>query len=124
MQELQTRHPYDYYYRPSMALRPPPPRAVASELWLGPRKAMLGPWIDVQPEPMDTPRTRLMADHLWQGDEPMDDLVAAFRNMGSAGGRRMLNQALAHGIDSVDEPLPELVNLFARLDNPPEWYDP
>ncbi|MEV6772397.1 oxygenase MpaB family protein [Nocardia sp. NPDC051030] len=124
LNELQTRHPYDYCYRPGMELRPPPPRAVPSELWLGPRKAMLGPWIDVRPEPMDTPLTRLMADHLWQGDEPMDDLVAAFRNMGSAGGRRMLNQALAHGIDSVDEPLPELVNLFARLDNPPQWYDP
>ncbi|GAB4586887.1 oxygenase MpaB family protein [Nocardia sp. IFM 10818] len=117
-------HPYDYYYRPGMPLRPPPPRAVASELWFAPRKAMLGPWIDVRPEPVDTPRTRLMADHLWQGDEPMDELVAAFGRLGSAGGRRMLNQALEHGIDSVDEPLPELVNLFARLDNPPSWYDP
>ncbi|WP_067689127.1 oxygenase MpaB family protein [Nocardia jejuensis] len=118
------RHPYDYYYRPGMPLRPPPPRAVASELWFGPRKAMLAPWIEVRPEPADTPRSRLMADHLWQGDEPMDQLVAAFGRMGSAGGRRMLNQALAHGIDSVEEPLPELVTLFAHLDTPPDWYDP
>lgn len=118
------RHPYDYYYRPGLPLRPPPPRAVPSELWFEPRKALLGPWIDVRREPVDTPRTRLMADHLWQGDEPMDELVAAFRRMGSAGGRRMLNQALEHGIDSVVEPLPELVNLFARLDDPPAWYDP
>ncbi|MFI1914159.1 oxygenase MpaB family protein [Nocardia sp. NPDC020380] len=118
------RHPYDYYYRPGLPLRPPPPRAVPSELWFEPRKALLGPWIDVRREPVDTPRTRLMADHLWQGDEPMDELVAAFRRMGSAGGRRMLNRALEHGIDSVDEPLPELVNLFARLDDPPAWYDP
>ncbi|MGW4243709.1 oxygenase MpaB family protein [Nocardia sp. NPDC004722] len=125
-QELEaTRpHPYDYYYRPGQPLRPPPPRAVASDLWFEPRKAMLGPWIDVRREPVDSPRTRLMADHLWQGDEPMDELVAAFRRMGSAGGRRMLNQALAHGIDSLDDPLPEMVNLFARLDNPPDWYDP
>ncbi|MFJ4657280.1 oxygenase MpaB family protein [Nocardia sp. NPDC088792] len=118
------RHPYDYYYRPGLPLRPPPPRAVPSELWFEPRKALLGPWIDVRREPVDTPRTRLMADHLWQGDEPMDELVAAFRRMGSAGGRRMLNQALEHGIESVDEPLPELVNLFACLDDPPAWYDP
>ncbi|MBL1074153.1 DUF2236 domain-containing protein [Nocardia sp. 2] len=116
-------HPYDYYYRPGMALRPAPPRAVASELWFEPRRAMLSPWLDVRREPVDTPRTRLMADHLWQGDEPMDALVAAFRRMGSAGGRRMLDRALCHGIDSVEEPLPELVNLFARLDNPPGWYD-
>ncbi|MFE4458019.1 hypothetical protein ACFROC_11765 [Nocardia tengchongensis] len=26
-------HPYDYYYRAGMPLRPPPPRAVASDLW-------------------------------------------------------------------------------------------
>ncbi|MEC3957803.1 oxygenase MpaB family protein [Nocardia sp. CDC153] len=117
-------HPYDYYYRPGLPLRPPPPRAVPSDLWFAPRKAMLGPWIDVRREPVDTPRTRLMADHLWQGDEPMDALVAAFGRLGSAGGRRMLNQALAHGIDSLDDPLPELVDLFARLDNPPDWYDP
>ncbi|WP_433561341.1 oxygenase MpaB family protein [Nocardia sp. CA-151230] len=122
--EARRSHPYDYYYRPGLPLRPPPPRAVPSELWFEPRKAMLGPWIDVRPEPVDTPRTRMMADHLWQGDEPMDALVAAFRRLGSAGGRRMLNHALAHGIDSVENPLPELVNLFALLDNPPDWYDP
>lgn len=118
------KHPNDYYYRPGLPLRPPPARAVPSDLWFEPRKAMLGPWIDVRPEPVDTPRTRLMADHLWQGDEPMDALVAAFGRMRAPGGRRMLDQALAHGIDSLDEPLPELVNLFALLDNPPDWYDP
>ncbi|UGT44579.1 DUF2236 domain-containing protein [Nocardia yamanashiensis] len=117
-------HEYDYYYRPGMALRPPPPRAVASDLWLEPRRAMLSPWIDVRREPVETPRTRLMADHLWQGDEPMDRVVASFRQLGAAGGRRMLNQALAHGIDSVAAPTPELVELFERLDNPPDWYDP
>ncbi|WP_433590624.1 oxygenase MpaB family protein [Nocardia sp. CA-145437] len=117
-------HPYDYPYRPGMPLRPAPPRAVPSDLWFEPRKAMLGAWIDVRREPVETPRTRLMADHLWQGDEPMDALVAAFGRLGSAGGRRMLNQALTHGIDSLDDPLPELVNLFALLDDPPGWYDP
>ncbi|WP_153809612.1 oxygenase MpaB family protein [Nocardia sp. SYP-A9097] len=30
-------HPFDYYYRPGMSLRPPPPRAVASELWYEPK---------------------------------------------------------------------------------------
>ncbi|WP_067542283.1 oxygenase MpaB family protein [Nocardia crassostreae] len=124
IRSTEGEHRYDYYYRPGMPLRPPPPRAVPSDLWLEPRKALLGPWIDVRREPVETPRTRLMADHLWQGDEPMDDLVAAFRRLGSAGGRRMLNQALRHGIDSVDDPLPELVNLCARLDTPPSWYDP
>ncbi|MCU1645464.1 MAG: hypothetical protein JWN03_5739 [Nocardia sp.] len=124
VQPVDGRHPYDYFYRPGMPLRPPPTRAVASELWFEPRKAMLSPWLDVRLEPVETPRTRLMADHLWQGDELMDEVVAAFRRLGTAGGRRMLTQALAHGIDSVDDPPAELVNLFARIDNPPDWYDP
>ncbi|UFS98964.1 oxygenase MpaB family protein [Nocardia huaxiensis] len=118
------RHPYDYYYRPGMPLRPPPPRAVPSELWFEPRKAMLGPWIDVRLEPVDTPRTRLMADHLWQGDEPMDAVVESFQRIGVTKGRRQLNEALAHGIDSVTDPTPELVNLCTHLDNPPDWLDP
>ncbi len=117
-------HPYDYYYRPGMPLRPPPPRAVPSELWYRPRRAMLGPWIDVRPEPVDTPRTRLMADHLWQGDEPMDAVVRAFARIGNTRCRALLDQALAHGIDSLDDPPPELVDLFAQLDNPPDWFDP
>ncbi|MFE9581751.1 oxygenase MpaB family protein [Nocardia sp. NPDC006044] len=74
--------------------------------------------------PVETPRTRLMADHLWQGDEPMDRLVAAFGRIGTAEGRRLLDRALDHGIDTVDDPPPELVALFAALDNPPDWYDP
>ncbi|MFE3257874.1 hypothetical protein ACFXPS_00910 [Nocardia sp. NPDC059091] len=61
--EATPSHPCDYYYRPGLPLRPPPPRAVPSELWFRPRKAMLGPWIDVRPEPADTPRARMMADH-------------------------------------------------------------
>ncbi|MFI6046863.1 oxygenase MpaB family protein [Nocardia sp. NPDC051321] len=117
-------HAFDYYYREGMPLRPPPPRAVASELWYEPRKSILSPWIDVRPVPAETPRTRLMADHLWQGDEPMDQLVAAFHRIGTAEGRRLLDQALDHGIDALDEPPPELVALFTTLDNPPDWYDP
>ncbi|WP_225724647.1 MULTISPECIES: oxygenase MpaB family protein [unclassified Nocardia] len=117
-------HPFDYYYRPGMALRPPPPRATASELWFAPRRKMLSPWIDVRPTPADTPRTRMMADHLWQGDEAMDGVVTAFRRIGTARGRRMFDRALDHGIDAIADPPPELVTLFEQLDNPPDWFDP
>ncbi|MBF6132348.1 DUF2236 domain-containing protein [Nocardia otitidiscaviarum] len=118
------RHPHDYYWRPGMPLRPAPPRAISSSLWLEPRRKMLSPWIDVRREPVSTPTTRLMADHLWQGDELMDNLVATFRRIGTAAGRAMLEQALDHGIESVTDPLPELIALFDQLDNPPDWYDP
>ncbi|MBF6548193.1 oxygenase MpaB family protein [Nocardia brasiliensis] len=124
MLDVPTDHPYDYYYRPGMPLRPAPPRAVATELWYEPRKSILSPWLEVRPIPVETPRTRLMADHLWQGDEPMDRLVAAFARIGTAAGRRLLDQALDRGIETVDDPPPELVSLFASLDTPPDWYDP
>ncbi|RBO96095.1 oxygenase MpaB family protein [Nocardia puris] len=118
------KHPFDYYYRPGKPLRPAPPRAIPSELWWEARRKMLSPWINVRPEPVDTPRTRLMADHLWQGDEQMDGVVEAFGRIGTARGRRMLETALDHGIDAVDDPPAELVALFDQLDTPPSWYDP
>nr|WP_082393253.1 oxygenase MpaB family protein [Nocardia arizonensis] len=117
-------HPFDYYFRPHMPLRPPPPRAVPSRLWFPTRRAMLSPWLDVRESPAPTPQSRLMADHLWQGDEPMDAVVAAFDRVGTAAGRAMLDLALAHGIESVPDAPPELRALFAHLDNPPQWYDP
>ena len=119
----ESPHPYDYYYREGMTLRPPPSRAVPSPLWLPTRRAMLSPWLEVRETPVSTPRSRLMADHLWQGDEPMDAVVAAFGRVGGAAGRKMLDRALAHGIETVPEAPAELVALFERLDTPPSWYD-
>ncbi|MFD4406236.1 oxygenase MpaB family protein [Nocardia sp. NPDC058499] len=119
-----TRHRFDYYYRPGMPLRPPPPRISPSGLWFESRKQMLSPWIDVRRVPVETAQARMMADHLWQGDELMDGVVAAFARVGTAVGRQMLDQALAHGIDTVGDPPAELVALFAHLDNPPGWFDP
>ncbi|MFI1462156.1 oxygenase MpaB family protein [Nocardia carnea] len=118
------RHRFDYYFRPGMPLRPPPPRIAPSGLWFESRKQMLSPWIDIRRVPVQTPQARMMADHLWQGDELMDGVVAAFARVGTAAGRRMLDQALAHGIDTVGEPPAELVALFEHLDNPPGWFDP
>lgn len=117
-------HPYDYYWRPGMDLRPPPPRLRYDSMWTRSRKDILEPWLDFHEVPRETPRTRLLADHLWQGDELMDSVVARFRMMPAGEGRKMLNQALDHGIESLDNPPTELVELFHHLDNPPDWYDP
>jgi hypothetical protein len=35
----------------------------------------------------------------------------------------MVHQALAHGIESVDDAPQEIVNLFEHLDRKPSWYD-
>ncbi|PQM45061.1 hypothetical protein C1Y40_04787 [Mycobacterium talmoniae] len=114
-------HPYDYYYRPGMPLRPPPPRLQPDPAW-----ADLPVFDDFRPA---APTRRqhdlleLFIDHYWQGDALMDAVVERFRVIGVAHGRRLLDQALARGIDSLDDPPPELVDLFASLDNPPEWHD-
>ncbi|MFA1550308.1 oxygenase MpaB family protein [Actinomadura chokoriensis] len=118
------RHPYDYYYREGMELRPGPESATVSDLWLTkPHIAKFSPWIPVGATPAPTPLTRLFDDHRWQGDEPMDALVAAFREIGMARGRAMLDQALDKGIDAVTDPPPALVDLFRQLEDPPDWFD-
>jgi ER-bound oxygenase mpaB/B'/Rubber oxygenase, catalytic domain len=118
------RHPHDYYFRPGMPLRPAPPRAVVSSLWDTPRQDTIVLGRRFHPVPVETDMTRLFADHMWQGDEPMDAVVRSFRHIGSQQGREMLNQALDDGIDAVTDAPQELVALFDQLDNPAIPYDP
>jgi hypothetical protein len=117
-------HPYDYYWRSGTPLRPAPPRLSFDPIWTHSRRDTLSPWIDFQEVPRSTPWTDLFVDHLWQGDELMDAVVARFREIGMTEGRALLDQALDSGIESVVEPPDELVALFAHLDSPPDWYDP
>jgi hypothetical protein len=80
-------------------------------------------WIvDGQPA-YDTPQTRLLDDHMWQSDELMDGVVRMFERVGHVAGRARFTQALEQGIESLEDPEPELVALFAQLDAVPEWFD-
>ncbi|MEU8345344.1 hypothetical protein SAMN05443665_104755 [Actinomadura meyerae] len=118
------RHPYDYYYREGMALRPAPETAVVSDLWrTRPHVEQFSPWIPVRRDPPSTPLTRLFDDHRWQGDELMDAVVHDLRTLGMARGRAMLDRALDRGIDAVEHAPASLVELFRHLDEPPEWFD-
>ncbi|BBZ55448.1 hypothetical protein MPHO_24400 [Mycolicibacterium phocaicum] len=117
-------HPYDYYWRPGAALRPAPPRLRFEPMWTYTRRQLFTPWMEFREVPRSTAWTDLFVDHLWQGDELMDAVVARFRAMGMADGRAMLDRALDHGIDAVPNAPAELVALFNQLDNPPAWYDP
>ncbi|MET7773233.1 DUF2236 domain-containing protein [Nocardia sp. NPDC005366] len=120
-----TDHPFDFYYAPDKELRPAPPRASdSSGLWKRPCELVLSSWLTVAEQPADTELNRLFADHFWQGDEMMDAVVEAFRATGMERGRAMLDQALIHGIDSVEDAPQALSDLFRSLDNPPEWHDP
>lgn len=55
-------------------------------------------------------------------DTIADDLVVAFRKVGKVG-REQFNQALEYGIESVDEPIPEVKRFFEAMDNTPYWVD-
>lgn len=107
-----------------MPLRPAPPRLRFDSIWTHTRERMVSPWMEFQEVPRATAWTDLFVDHLWQGDELMDAVVARFREIGMADGRAMLDQALDGGIESVPNAPAELIALFEQLDNPPDWYDP
>lgn len=57
------------------------------------------------------------------GDPLADDLVAAFRRRPAGVGRAQFETALEHGIDAVDDPMPELVAFFEAADHRPYWVD-
>ena len=51
------------------------------------------------------------------------EVLEDFAARPGASGRRMFQQALDHGIDSVDDPPDSMVRLFAQLDHRPPWVD-
>lgn len=104
-------------------MRSAPPRVRFDPMWTHSRRRMVTPWMQFSEVPRATAWTDLYVDHMWQGDELMDAVVARFRETGVAEGRAILNQALDHGIGTVSNAPAELVALFNQLDNPPEWYD-
>src|SRR5712672_2466662 len=55
------------------------------------------------------------------GDTYIDTAFAS--PSGRARARKDVEQALSHGIDSVEDPSPELLALFEQLNTDPEWVD-
>ena len=123
-------HPYRYYYREGMPLRPSPTPRTDAPSWSALRHRLFDrhhtvhdSWeVDGAPA-YDTPQTRLLDDHMWQSDELMDAVVRMFERVGHVVGRAMFTQALEQGIESLENPEPELVALFEQLDTEPEWFD-
>ena len=80
---------------------------------------MLAPG-DIRP----TPEQRESYQRFTQMGDPLaDDLVAAFRRLPAGVGRAQFETAVEHGIDAVDDPIPELVAFFAAIDARPYWVD-
>jgi len=109
---------------PDRPLRPiPPGRDHFADQWRRMREIMFGEWIDVDKEVEPNELTRLRDDYFWQGDEHMIGVVDAFERIGHEQGRAMFEQALTQGIDTVENPPQELVDLFEHLDNLPKQFD-
>ncbi|WP_427870176.1 oxygenase MpaB family protein [Leucobacter luti] len=127
-QVLESDNPsadFRYYYRDGMPLRRRPKPLTDAPAWGHMRHLVFDRWHEVRDDwSYDTPQTRLLDDHMWQSDELMDRVVEMFRREGSVQARAKFRDALENGIETVEDPAPELVELFAQVDSLPEWYDP
>lgn len=66
---------------------------------------------------------RHMTSYCLKADEVAYRAFKGFRDQEQNSGWRSFEQALEHGIDTVDDPAPSLVELFAHLDHVPDWVD-
>lgn len=61
--------------------------------------------------------------HVLMGDPLADAVVAMYKTLPAGQGRKLLDQALEQGIDTIAEPPQALVDLFAQIDHEPIWLD-
>ena len=61
--------------------------------------------------------------YLHTGDVLADDVVLCCERLPVGEGGKLLEQALKLGIDSLDDPPPEMVALFRQVDHVPLWVD-
>lgn len=72
----------------------------------------------------DAARLRRFGELLLVGDPLMDDFVKWMYTDGGRGVRPLFEQALAHGVDTVDDAPAPLRALFGELEATPDWVDP
>lgn len=69
------------------------------------------------------PFTAKLTEHALLADEPGYKVFRDFKDKEKNASWRLLEQALQHGIDAVDDPAPSMVELFEELDRVPDWVD-
>jgi hypothetical protein len=110
--------------QPDRPLRPiPPGRDHFAAQWRHMREFIFGDWIDIDKEVEPNEITRLRDDYFWQADEHMIGAVDAFERLGPERGRALFEQALTQGIDTLEDPPREYVELFEHLDGLPGQFD-
>ncbi|RYY78624.1 MAG: DUF2236 domain-containing protein [Moraxellaceae bacterium] len=74
------------------------------------------------------PRTQALLDGLWQGDPLMDNVVAWICETDSKARKQQFDQALQHGLTSIEHCVDgcpsALYELFSVIETTPEWLDP
>lgn len=109
---------------PDRPLRPiPPGRDQFAAQWRHMREFMFGDWIDIDEEVRPNTLTRLRDDYFWQADEHMIGAVDVFERLGHEQGRALFEQALTQGIETLEDPPREFVELFEHLDQLPGQFD-
>jgi hypothetical protein len=71
---------------------------------------------------LDQERFTPLVDAFYLGDPTADALVSAIRDSKGVA-RKQFDRALQQGINSVDDPLPEVAAFIASVDSVPEWID-
>ncbi len=61
--------------------------------------------------------------HMLMGDRLADAVVQMYKDLPAGKGRKLVDQALEQGIESVDNPPQALIDLFAQVDDEPIWLD-
>ena len=124
-------HPHDFArrHRPEAPLRPAPDSiSNYTPLFEFYRHKMFST-TDYRPKlsaEAFAPQAELLArwnDREWEGDPLADEVVALFHRLPSGQGRRLFEQALEQGIESVDHPPEALSALFNQLAELPERFD-
>lgn len=64
-----------------------------------------------------------MVAALWQGDAPMDALLDWMYEIGPREGRKLYEQALERGIDSIADAPKPLRDFFKMIERTPSWVD-
>ncbi len=68
-------------------------------------------------------RYHQLSDALWQGDPAMDELVAWLFAENPGQRKKLFEQALQHGVKSLQDCPPAMTRFFELVDTPPAWVD-
>ena len=125
------QHPHNFYrcQSPNAPLRPAPPvSAQYNPIYTGYREmlfASTGYKIKRSAEEFKPYRARLdrWSDAEWEGDYIGDTLATWMRSTPNNEGRKLFNQALEYGIDSVADAPQIMKDYFQQVDATPQLFD-